>query len=187
MTLETKLEYAAKDLCQQGIYTLPQRLAHKAGLGKLLIEGDKEFLVDTLGNVTYSWLVGAILDYKAGLNFTGIVASRTSATGINSATGGLYGKWRNVVFEKTKTNKESGKTKNILVDLFAFNSFQVPVYATAIAIGSYVSEGEVNLEKVKDGAEYLAIVSPAIGPTMGLWMDSTRKIFKLKSASEKAK
>ena len=82
---------------------------------------------------------------------------------------------------------DTEKAQDALTDLVAFNTFQVPVYATALSIGSLVSEGNVNLDKVKHGAGYLATISPFIGPTMGWYMDRLRKLFKLESAPEKAR
>ncbi|MBN1377220.1 L-alanine exporter AlaE [Candidatus Woesearchaeota archaeon] len=143
-------------------------------------------VVDTVGNITYSLIVGSLLDYIAGLNFTGIVASRASATVMNSVTGGIYGWWREKTFKLTKTTEKSGNLRKRLVDLLAFNTFQVPIYSVAIAIGSYVSEGKVDMEKVKNGATYLATISSLIGPTMGWYMDCFRKLFGVNSAAEGA-
>ena len=83
-------------------------------------------LVDTGGNVSYSLLVGSVLDYCAGLNCTGIIASRASATAMNSVTGGPYGWWREQAFRLTKTTEESRRWRKTIVDLLAFNTFQVP-------------------------------------------------------------
>ncbi len=146
----------------------------------------KVALVDTVGNISYSLIAGTILDSCAGLNFAGIVASRASATAINSVTGGPYGWWREKAFKLTKTSEESGKIRKSLVDLLAFNTFQVPIYATAVAIGSLISEGKVDMEKVQNGATYLATISPFIGPTLGWYMDGCRKLFGVKSAVEGA-
>lgn len=150
------------------------------------VSARKVAVVDTAGNITYSLIAGSILDYCAGLNLSGIVASRASATAINSVTGGPYGYWREKVFKTTRTNEKSGKIRKTLVDLLAFNTFQVPIYATAVAIGSLVSEGKIDMEKVQNGALYLATISPFIGPTLGWYMDGCRKIFGVKSAAEGA-
>jgi hypothetical protein len=148
--------------------------------------GKRVALVDTLGNVSYSLLTGALLDYNAGLDLAGIAASRASGTAINSVTGAPYGWWREKVFKTTKTNEESGRVRRTLTDLLAFNTFQMPIYATAVAIGSLVSDGDINWEKVMHGAEYLTIASPLVGPTMGLWMDGCRRLFRVKSAAKGA-
>jgi hypothetical protein len=144
----------------------------------------KTWAVDTAGNITYSLIVGGILDYRAGLDFIGILSSRASASGINAVTGGIYGLWREKVCKFTRTTKESGRVRKTLADLLAFNTFQLPVYGTALAIGSLASEGHVNWEKVQHGMTYLACISPAIGPTMGLYMDRFRRVFGIKSAAE---
>jgi len=173
-------------------------------------------LVDTGSNITYSLIAGSLLDYWSGLNFWGIVGSRASGTAMNFATGGPYGWWREKAFEWTRTNEEPrslvnslkesyddyslegikvlkepadiliGKTRKVLVDLFAFNTFQVPIYWTAVAIGSLVSEGEINIDKANNGALYLAMVSPLIAPTTGLFMDGCRRLFGIRSAAEGA-
>jgi len=146
----------------------------------------KTALVDTGGNVTYSLIVGSVLDYMSGLNLTGIVASRFSATAINTVTGGLYGWWREKAFKVTKTTEESGKVRKTIVDLLAFNTFQVPIYATAIIIGSLISEGRVDWDKVRNGSVYLATISPFIASTMGWYMDGFRQLFGVRSAAEGA-
>lgn len=144
----------------------------------------KILVVDTIGNVTYSLIVGSILDYFAGLNFAGIVTSRASAMMINFAVGGIYGWWREKAFACTRTNKESGRLRRILVDLLACNTFQIPIYATGVVLGSFVSEGHVNLGKVGNGVLYLAMISPFIGPTLGWYMDFCRKLVGVEPAIE---
>ena len=56
----------------------------------------------------------------------------------------------------------------------------------AVDIGSLVSEGEVNIEKVQNGVEYLAMASPFIGPTLGGYMNVCRRLFGVKTTAEGA-
>ena len=153
----------------------------------------KESLVDTLGVVSYSLIVGAGMDYSAGLRGMGIVASRTYGTAINIPTGAPYGKWRNFIYEKSRITDKSSKLKKSIAELLAFNTFQVPLYATVVAVGSLVSnllsngEFKIDFDKVSAGAQHLAIVSPFIGPTLGLYTEELRKAFGLKSAPRKAR
>jgi len=142
-------------------------------------------LVDTLGNVTYSIIVGSMLDYSAGLRLKGIISSRATATGINTITGGPYGWWREKMFKWTNTKSDSNKIRKYLVDLLAFNTFQIPVYATALSVGTLI-EGEYDFSKVANGIKNLAMISPLIGPTMGWYMDGFRRLFGIKSASKGA-
>lgn len=145
----------------------------------------KERFADTFGNISYSFIMGSITDYLAGLNLQGIIASRTSGIGMNAITGPPYGMWRDFVFSVTKTNSNSSPMKKYFADLLAFNTVQVPLYGCLVAIGSYISEGEVKWDKVMHGAAYLAMISPIIGPTMGWYMDKCRKMFGVKSSQEK--
>ena len=145
-----------------------------------------ESYVDTGGTVSYSLVVGALLDYAAGQNLSGIATSRGSATVLNLVTGAPYGKWRNWMYRITKTTDKSSKRRQYFTDLLAFNTFQVPIYAIAASSGTLVSEGHIDLNKVWHGSLYLATISPFIGPTRGWYMDRLRKLFKLKSAPEKA-
>ena len=152
----------------------------------------KESLVDTAGLVTYSLLAGAVTDYAAGLRGLGIVASRTYGTAINVPTAAPYGKWRNLLYKATKTTDESSKFRKGAIELLAFNTFQVPLYATVVAVGSLASnlsheECKVDMEKVKRGSEILTLISPAVGPTLGLWCEGIRKLFKVKSSGRKAR
>jgi hypothetical protein len=143
-------------------------------------------LVDTLGNVTCSLVIGSGLDCASGLDFKGVAASRATATAMNSVTGGPYGWWREKAFKLTRTNEKSGRVRKTLADLLAFNTFQVPIYGVAVATGSLFSEGEVNFDKVQSGMTYLAMISPLISPVMGLFMDGARRIFGINTASKGA-
>lgn len=144
----------------------------------------KTVVADTLGNVTYPLIVGGLIDYASGLNLLGIVTSRVSGIPLNVVSGRPYGWWREQTYKITNTKESSGKIRKTLTDLLAFNTFQVPLYAGLVALGSLVSEGHVDWNKVGHGASYLAEISPLIGPTMGIYMDSLRKVFGVKSAAE---
>ena len=143
-------------------------------------------LVDTLGSISYSLILGAGLDYYTGLKtLKGIIGSRASATLMNSVTGGPYGLWRDFLYKKTKTTEKSSKIKKYLVDLVAFNIFQVPIYGLAVGIGGLVQDGELNFNKMIKGYKNLALLSPLIGPTMGLYMNLMRNCFGSRTAAEK--
>ena len=141
---------------------------------------------DTLGNIAYSLVTGGALDVLAGMNFIGVVGSRASATCINFVTAGAYGWWREIVCQTLKTTPESGKIKKFATHIFAFNTSQLPIYGAALAIGSLISDGHVDFDKVAHGVTYLFCISPLIGPSLGWFMDSIRKIFGIKPAEEGA-
>ncbi|MBN2567351.1 L-alanine exporter AlaE [Candidatus Woesearchaeota archaeon] len=143
-------------------------------------------LIDTLGNVTFSLAVGSLLDYSSGLDWRGIVGSRASASALNTTTGGLYGGWRDYIFRITRTTEKSHWLRNRGADLLAFNTFQVPVYAVALSVGSLVQEGEFDYYKVLEGCKNLAVISPLIAPTMGMYMNRVRKWFGVSTPEQRA-
>lgn len=142
--------------------------------------------VDTGASISYSLVTGAALDYWSGLSLSGIIASRSYGTAMNFFTSSPYGFWREKIHKLTRTKEESGKLRKGAADLLAFNTFQTPLYATAIAAGCLISEGRIDWEKVKSGVLHLAEISPFIGPTFGMYNDWVRKLFGVKSASEGA-
>lgn len=157
------------------------------GLKDYLIKNKVKYS-DKLGNITYSISTGTALDINAGLDFWGIVVSRTYGNVMNYLTGDIYGKWREKLFRETDTKKESHWFRKYLVDLGAFNSFQTPLYMGSVALGSLAQnvfeDGnfDINWDKVVKGGWFLFRVSPLVSLTMNLWMDGTRKIFGIKSA-----
>ncbi len=146
----------------------------------------KESLVDTLSGFTYSLIVGGVIDYTTGLRGWGIASSRAYASSISAVTGGWYGKWRNFLFNKTNTTQNSHWFRKGFVDVLAGNTFQAPIYASAVAVGSLISDGHVDWHKVRDGLEKIVIISPLIAPTLGWYSDFVRKRFGLPSAAQRA-
>lgn len=143
-------------------------------------------IADGSSGLTYSFIVGGMLDFLAGLRFPGIMYSRLSSVVTDSLTSIPYGMWRDKVFKTAKTTEKSGKIKKYITDLVAFNTFQIPVYAAIVSFASYLSDGYIDGEKVRHGVTYLAAISPLIAPTRGLYMDGVRKLFGAKSSLEKA-
>jgi hypothetical protein len=146
----------------------------------------KIFVVDTWGNITYSWIAGTALDIYTGLTLQEIVISRSTMTGINAVVGGPYGWWREKVFEKTGTTEKSGRIRRYVTDLAAFIPPRALIYAVTVTIASLLSEEPFDPDKVRDGAIKFTVFSPLIGPTMGMYIDLFRRVFGVKSAAEGA-
>jgi len=144
----------------------------------------KIMLVDIGGSLTYGFFAGGTLDICAGLNMKGIVISRAYNTVINIATGAPYGWWREQAYRLTNTLKQSHWLRKAGIDFLAYNTFHTPMYTAGVGLASLVSEGEIDLEKVKDGAQYCVMISPLISPTWGWFLDRCRKMFGIKSAAE---
>jgi hypothetical protein len=144
----------------------------------------RAFSADTIGFAILGLAAGGIMDYFVGLNPVGILTTRTFATGVNLASAGIYGWWREKSHKVIKTTKESNWRKKSLAEILAFNTFRTPVYAGLVAGASYVSEGSVDWDKAIKGAIYITAISPLAAPLVGGYMDKWRKGFKTKTASE---
>lgn len=142
--------------------------------------------IDTAANITCSLALGVGLDLYNGLSLLGSFVSRAYSIPVNSATGGAYTFWCEKWYKWTNTKKDSNQIRKWAVDLIPFNTMQVPIYMGALALGSLISEGQVNWEKVQNGAINLAIASPAIAPIMRVWANGARKLFGVKSIADGA-
>ncbi len=143
----------------------------------------KTAVVDIFSNITYTTVVGGLMDYFSGLPLNGIVAARITSLGTNALTSAPYGMYTEFVYRITRTPEQASRTRKWVIDTLAFATFQVPVYSAVVGVGSFVSEGRVDFEKVKHGAEYLTLVSPLIGPTLGMYMNLCRKVTGLDSTA----
>ena len=147
----------------------------------------RENLVDTLGKITYSLFIGTGVDYfQAGLRGLEIVAARGTATAINTVTGTPYARWRREWYKFTNTSEESSRVRKSLVELAAFNTFETYTYGICAGIGSIVSSGTVDFEKITDGIAGLFYLSPFIGPTVGWWLNLTCRALRVRTVAERA-
>lgn len=156
-----------------------------------LLEEKKDSLAvrgsaDTIGNVSYCLLLGVAIDYSTSLSYRGITGSRATATGLNFLTGGLYGRWREFIYNKTGTHEKSRWAKKWAADLAAFIPFQIPLYAASLSIGSLIENGVVDSHTVAKGCRNLLIASPFIGPTMGLWLNMARRMVGARTPAQMA-
>ena len=137
-------------------------------------------------------MTGVVPDYFSGLGTIGIIASRAYGAAAILPTGAHYGRWRNFLYEKTKTTDKSSRLREFMVEMAAFNTFQVPLYATTLTAASFAShliKGEliVDFEKVRSGVETLALLSPIAAPGTGIYIDFVRKLFGLDPAPREAR
>ena len=149
--------------------------------------GTKKYagIIDTISANTYSVIVGGAIDIASGANWQGVLGSRGSAALLNTFTGGIYGVYQDILYTVTSTTEESSWLKKRAVDLFAFNTFQVPIYGLAKTIGGLIQTSGIDTRQIKDGMEYLALMSPFIGPTMKMTMNYARKLAGARQFEEK--
>jgi len=145
---------------------------------------------DTVGRVSYSIVIGAFLDYLTGLDTTGMIASRATATIINSFTSAPYGWWREKVYVITGTKDNHSKLRKGIVEWAAFTTFEIPVYASAVSTGIIaqyiISDKPTEWLRVLKGVWNLSKLSPMIALTMNPYMDFIRKLFGVPKAARGA-
>ncbi len=101
----------------------------------------KKFVIDTLAMVTFSWVVGMIVEiFISGLTLGQSLQSRVTGTLANVLTGGIYGKFHDWLFKITNTTNKN-QIREFIVGTIAFVLFQVPLYVLILlSTGATVSQ-----------------------------------------------
>lgn len=109
----------------------------------------KAFIVDTAGTVTFFTIVAGLTELLiAGLEPSQVLVARLITIPVMILTGRPYGLWRDYVFSRSLPKARWSK---MIADVFAFVTFQVPVYSATLAIAG------ATLQEIQ------AAVSAAIG------------------------
>lgn len=148
----------------------------------------KTWLADSIANVIAPLIGGGLVDhYFSNVDsWRDLIHVGLVRTAVNGASGGVYGVWREGVFSITETDNYDNRLRQSMADMIAYNSFQVPLYQAILVAGTYLSVGEVDLEKVAQGTLFLLKGSIILGPGLGYVMDMFRGVFNIKSASEES-
>ncbi|MDA9557087.1 L-alanine exporter AlaE [Vibrio sp.] len=133
----------------------------------------RQFLADTFAMVVFCFITGMAIEILvSGMTFEQSLASRTLSIPVNMAIAMPYGLYRDFVLRQGARVSES-KTSKRISDLFAFVSFQSPVYAAIL-----FSVGATN-EQIMTAVTSNAIVSCAMGVLYGYFLDNCRKWFRV--------
>ncbi|MRI34721.1 L-alanine exporter AlaE [Endozoicomonas sp. OPT23] len=93
----------------------------------------RETLADTFAMISFAFIIGMMVEvFVAGLSFHQSLQSRLLSIPVNLITARPYGIYRDwlMAFSQCFPNKFLGET---LMDILAFISFQLPLYAALIA------------------------------------------------------
>ncbi len=132
--------------------------------------GFKQFLADTTASVTYSFVVGGLNElFVAGMTWEQMLKSRGMATAVNVALGRPYGKFRDYVFQKTKTTEKSGFFRKFFADVAAFATFWVPIYASILYLAG------ADRDQIMTACGTITAMSGVLGRPYGLYLDVIRK------------
>ena len=99
----------------------------------------KSYFIDTAATITFFTVIAALSELLiAGMNPTQVLIARLIMMPVMMVTARPYGLWRGWFFSKTRPQRW---LTNVVGDIIAFITFQVPVYVATLALaGANASE-----------------------------------------------
>jgi len=129
-----------------------------------------KYVVDTAAMITFSTPIAMTNEiFIAGMDVAESLKARAIGTALNIVSARPYGKYRDWVFKKCKTNEKSGFFKKFFTDVASFSTFQLPIYAGILYVSGADAEG------VAKGSATIAALSGVIGRPYGVYMDWLRE------------
>ncbi|MBI3599772.1 MAG: L-alanine exporter AlaE [Nitrospinae bacterium] len=135
------------------------------------------FFADTFAMITFSTVVGMVIEILvSGMTLGQSAQARLTAIPANLLTARLYGIFRDWVFQLMRALK-GGQVKEGIADIMAFILFQVPLYATILAISG------ANVHQIATACGAVTILSVFMGRPYGIFLDFSRWLFRIKRQS----
>ncbi len=128
---------------------------------------------DTFAMVVFCFVTGMMIEILlSGMSFEQSLASRIVSIPVNIAIAWPYGMYRDFVLRTTETWSQH-KSIRTVSDIFAYVSFQTPVYiAILLSVGA-------SYEQIVMAATTNAVVSCAMGVIYGRFLDLCRRWFRV--------
>jgi hypothetical protein len=128
---------------------------------------------DTFAMVVFCFISGMLIEiFLSGMTFEQSLASRIVSIPINIAIAWPYGVYRDFIL-RLGDRMSRYKCTRIMSDIFAYVSFQTPVY-----IGILIFVG-ASYEQIVLAASTNALVSCGMGVVYGHFLDLCRRWFKV--------
>ncbi|MDG3087725.1 L-alanine exporter AlaE [Vibrio hannami] len=133
----------------------------------------RNFAADTFAMVVFCFITGMAIEvFISGLSFEKSLASRLVSIPVNIAIAVPYGLYRDWVVRQGAKVATGSFAKNVS-DLFAFVTFQSPVYvAILLSVGA-------STEQIISAVSVNAALSCGMGILYGYFLDSCRKMFRV--------
>ncbi|MBI5188923.1 MAG: L-alanine exporter AlaE [Nitrospirae bacterium] len=127
--------------------------------------------------ITFSTVVGMVIEiFVSGMTLGQSAQARLTAIPANLLTARLYGIFRDWVFRLMRAH-EGGQVREGIADIMAFILFQVPLYATILAISG------ANVHQIATACGTVTILSVFMGRPYGIFLDFSRWLFRIKRQS----
>lgn len=130
----------------------------------------RDAFADIFAMITFGIVVGMSVELMAGLTFTQSLKSRLISIPVNTIIARPYGIYRDWLMAKS-TFLGQGFLQASLTDVFAFVSFQIPVYSTILFLTG------ASTEQVVSASIGQISVMLIMGRPYGLWMQRCRTWF----------
>ncbi len=136
----------------------------------------KNIVIDASASITFGTVVGGANEYLiAGMTLDQVFHSRGMMMIPNLLVGRPYGVYRDWMFRKTKTRKESHWLRKGLLDIFTLTTFQCPIYAGVLALAG------ADKEQITAAVTTVTLGAPLIGVAYGRYLDWFRNVCGIQS------
>lgn len=134
-------------------------------------------IADIFAMVVFCFISGMLIEMViTGMTFEQSLASRLVSIPVNIVIAWPYGMYRDAVIQFGR-RLWVGKLSTSMSDIFAYVSFQTPVY-----IGILLSVG-ASYDQIIMACATNALVSCGMGAIYGRFLDSCRRLFKVPSST----
>lgn len=134
--------------------------------------------VDTLAMVIYCFITGMLIEtLLSGMSFQQSLSSRLLSIPVNIVIAWPYGLYRDHLLLLAQRHLSTSSWMKNLADVFAYVSFQSPVYVVILwIIGA-------NPQQIVAAVTSNALISMAMGALYGYFLDYCRRLFRVATVS----
>lgn len=128
------------------------------------------WLADTLALMSFTIITGLFIEIAlVGMTVMQSLQSRLLCQPINILTGRLYGLYRDKVITQT-ANKIPGKISNVIGDILAYITFQLPLYVVILWLVGVDLPGIIKASLTQTAALLI------LGAPYGYWLTKVRRL-----------
>lgn len=129
-----------------------------------------KWAVDNVSQDTLATAVFSITESLSGMNSKEVLESRAIFCGLGLFMNRPYGMYRDFVFKLARVKEDSSQLKKTVVDMFALESFWMPVYGAWLYA---VNRGD--LHKTMPAVLSGGVIDLFYARPVGMWIDQVRK------------
>lgn len=127
------------------------------------------WLADTLALMSFTMITGMFVEVAiAGMTIQQSLLSRLLCQPVNIVTGRIYGIFRDKIIKKL-SHKKQRKWYNVLGDIIAFITFQLPLYIMILVIIG------MDMQNITKAAMSQTLALLVLGAPYGYWLTVVRK------------